>query len=277
MSTTDALRRPRCSWPSVASRRLSWATARWTAERSWVGLVGSARSSSASGREGGSFSVRSISPRSSSRRRWRSKRLIASRSSGGLSAALSAARALGLEAERAADPLDVDADHARALAAAAEGGDREPREVAHLAVVARDDRLADRLAQLVEVELARSPRRARPRRSPCASASASAARKKKRSKSSSKTRRSSCDLATVAASASRKSSRSLHGTCSSASKASRISEVPTASPSLRSCSQKAIRRGAEATGRSDSKAGVTATGRLSRSRRRGRGCPRARA
>ena len=85
MSTAAPRRRPRCSWPSVARRRFSWATARWTAARSWVGLVGSARSSSASGREGGSFSVRSISARSSSRRRWRSKRLICSRSSGGRS------------------------------------------------------------------------------------------------------------------------------------------------------------------------------------------------
>ena len=52
-STVLALRRPRCSWPSVASRRFICETARWTAARSWVGLVGSARSSSASGREGG--------------------------------------------------------------------------------------------------------------------------------------------------------------------------------------------------------------------------------
>ena len=63
-------------------------------------------------------------------------------------------------------------------------------------------------------------------------------RKKKRSKSSSKTRRSSWDLAIVAASASRKSSCAVHGTWSSAAKASRISEVPTATPSLRSSSQK---------------------------------------
>ena len=81
MSTTDARLRPRCSWPRVASRRLSWVTARCTAARSWVGLVGRARSSSASGRDVGSCSVRSISPRSSSRRRWRSKRATCSRSS----------------------------------------------------------------------------------------------------------------------------------------------------------------------------------------------------
>ncbi len=61
---------------------------------------------------------------------------------------------LGLEAERAADPLDVDADDARALAAAAECGDREPREVAHLPVLAVADRLADGLAQALEVDLA---------------------------------------------------------------------------------------------------------------------------
>ena len=61
---------------------------------------------------------------------------------------------LGLEPERAPDALHVDADHARALAAAPEGLDREPGEVAHLAVAAVGDRLADRFAQLVEVELA---------------------------------------------------------------------------------------------------------------------------
>ena len=65
---------------------------------------------------------------------------------------LAGARGCGLEAERAADPLHVDPDHARALAAAPERGDREPRQVAHLAVAALGDRLADRLAQLVEVE-----------------------------------------------------------------------------------------------------------------------------
>ena len=56
------------------------------------------------------------------------------------------------ELQRAADPLHVDADHARALALAAEGGDRQPRQVAHLALVAVEDRLADLLAQLVDVE-----------------------------------------------------------------------------------------------------------------------------
>src|SRR6185295_8838819 len=60
---------------------------------------------------------------------------------------------LALQPERAPDPLDVDPDHARALALAPEGGDREPREVAHLAVRAGADRLADALAERVEVEL----------------------------------------------------------------------------------------------------------------------------
>ena len=149
------LRRPRCSWPSVARRRFICETARWTAARSWVGLVGRARSSSASGREGGRVSVRSIRSRSSSRRRWRSKRLSWSRSIGGSSAApsgLGLRLGAGGELQRAADPLHVDADHARALALAAEGGDRQPRQVAHLALVAVDDRLADLLAQLVDVE-----------------------------------------------------------------------------------------------------------------------------
>ncbi len=52
----------------------------------------------------------------------------------------------GGEAEGAADPLYVDPDHARALALAAEGGDRQAGQVAHLAVVFLDDRLADLLA-----------------------------------------------------------------------------------------------------------------------------------
>src|SRR4051794_11352584 len=60
--------------------------------------------------------------------------------------------AANLQPERAPDALDVDSDDPRALAAAAERRDREPREVAHLAVVALADRLADRVAQGVEVE-----------------------------------------------------------------------------------------------------------------------------
>ena len=69
----------------------------------------------------------------------------------------------------------------------------------------------------------------------------SAARKKWRSNSSSKTRRSSWDLATVDASASRKSRWSVQATSPSASNASRISEVPTATPSERRSSKKASR------------------------------------
>ena len=63
-------------------------------------------------------------------------------------------------------------------------------------------------------------------------ASASVARKKKRSNTSSNTLRSSLDLASVAASASLKSRCSVQATCFSASNASRISEVPIATPSL---------------------------------------------
>ena len=106
--------------------------------------------------------------------------------------------------ERSADPLHVDADHARALALAPERGHREPGQVAHLTVVALGDRLADRLAELVEVDPVAEPSK-RSSSIPRSSASVSAARKKWRSKSSSKMRRSSCDLAIVAASASRKS------------------------------------------------------------------------
>src|SRR5512144_393783 len=76
---------------------------------------------------------------------------------------------------------------------------------------------------------------------PRSSASDSAARKKWRSKSSSKTLRSSWDFAIVAASDSRKSRWSLQLTSSRAAKASRISEVPTATPSERRSSKKASR------------------------------------
>ncbi len=61
--------------------------------------------------------------------------------------------ALALQAERAADPLNVHADHPGALALAPEGRDRQPRQVAQLAVAALlvAQRLADRLAQRVQV------------------------------------------------------------------------------------------------------------------------------
>ena len=61
---------------------------------------------------------------------------------------------VGAQAERAADALHVDADDARALALAAEGGDRQPREVAHGAFGAVAERGRYLLAQRVEVGLA---------------------------------------------------------------------------------------------------------------------------
>ncbi len=57
----------------------------------------------------------------------------------------------GAEPEAAADPLDVDADHAGALLAA-EGGDRQAGEVAQRVLVALLHRVADQLAQLLAVE-----------------------------------------------------------------------------------------------------------------------------
>ena len=149
--------RPRVSCPCVASRRLSCATTRWTAARSWSGPEGSARSSSFSGRDGGSACVRSICARSSSRRRCCSKRRIWSRVSGAGGGSPSGSRTrpagLGAQPQRAPDALDVDAEHPRALAAAPEGGDREPGEVAHGRLVAVADRLDELLAQVVVVDL----------------------------------------------------------------------------------------------------------------------------
>ena len=195
-------------------------TERWTAARSWVGLVGSARSSSASGRDGRQLAGPLDQP------------------------ALELAAQVGLEAAHAvAVELDVLAGavglgcapgvrpserriRCTSTPTTPEPSPRRPKAATAscarsriCAVVAVGDRLADRLAQLVEVDpLAVAALRARiavalaslvvAARAP----RSSAARKNQRSKTSSKRRRSSCDLASVAASASRKSSRSVHGT-----------------------------------------------------------------
>src|SRR5262249_33841194 len=81
-------------------------------------------------------------------------------------------------------------------------------------------------------------------RIPSRTAAISAARKKKRSKTSSKTRRSSCDLASVAARASRKSAGSLHEISPRTENPSSSSLVPTATPSERSSSPNSRRRAA---------------------------------
>ena len=59
---------------------------------------------------------------------------------------------LGAQAQRPADPLDVDAEHPRALAPA-EGGDGQPGEIAELGVGALLQGGGDLLAERVEVEL----------------------------------------------------------------------------------------------------------------------------
>ena len=147
--------RPRLSWPCVASRRLSWATTRWTAARSCSGPVGSARSSSVSGRLGGSDCVRSICARSSSRRRCgleaadlvaRERRLA--RGSPSCTGPPGSERSPSARRIRCTSTPSTPG----ALAAAAEGGDRQPREVAHRRLVAVADRLQQLLAQVVELD-----------------------------------------------------------------------------------------------------------------------------
>ena len=130
--------------PCEASRRFIWATTRCTWLRSWAGFDGSARSSS---RSGGPAAGRRaldqlplelaahvlLEPLEVVARhrvrvgQLRSRRLLA----------------LAAQAEAPPDALHVHADHAGALALAAEGHDREPREVAHLAVGAA--RIASRM------------------------------------------------------------------------------------------------------------------------------------
>ena len=258
--------RPRCSLPWVFSRRLSCATTRCTAARSCSGPVGSARSSSFSGRAGGSASVRSICARSSSRRSSGSKRrmLVARQAVAARVVLRQLGLRLGAQAELAADALHVDADHARALALAAERGDRQPREVAH----ARPRRrraiaCGDLPAQRLEVELApaSSCRRRRPRATPSWTAASSAARKKKRSKTRSKMRRSSGDLASVAASASR----------NAPARSTRPRSAPRTRRAARSCRRRRPRRAAPRRTRG---CAPRARGPASRACRRRRGAPR---
>ena len=115
---------------------------------------------------------------------------------------------LGAQAERAADPLHVDADHARALALRAPKAAIASRARSRIAPSAPSLQRLRRSARAARRgrSASASRRRPRPRVDAAArAASASAARKKKRSNTSSNTRRSSGDFASVAASASRKS------------------------------------------------------------------------
>ena len=146
----------------------------------------------------------------------------------------------GRELQGAADPLHVDADHARALALAAEGGDRQPRQVAHLALVARRRSPGGSARAARRCRAARRPRGA----APCSldpaldrlrlGGAEEPALEEQLEEPPVLLRlgdRRRQRLAEVVAATSQ-------GTCSSAAKASRISEVPTATPSLRSSSQK---------------------------------------
>src|SRR3954447_21063250 len=238
MSTCARRLRPRTSWPCVFSRRLSCATTRCTAARSWSGPLGSARSSSFSGRAGGSDSVRSICARSSSWRRSASKRRIASRgrpsrrgSSSGSSGCGSARRPSARRMRCTSTPMTPEPSPWRPNAAIA-------RRARSRICPSRPSRSARAISWRSVSRLSSAPAASIPPPStiPSRTAASSVARKKKRSKTRSKMRRSSCDFASVAASPSRKSSASVHGTSRSTSNASSSSLVPTATPSPRSSS-----------------------------------------
>src|SRR3954453_14255381 len=244
MSTCARRLRPRCSWPWVFRRRLSCATTRWTAARSCSGPDGSARSSSLSGRAGGSCSVRSICARSSSRRRICSKRRISSRgrpsrrgSSGGRSGWGSERRPSWRRMRCTSTPMTPEPPPWRPNAAMAI---RARSRIAPSSPAARAAAICARSSStsIDPMALGSTPPSSR---TSWRTAAASAARKKKRSKTSSKIRRSSGDLASVAASASRKSIGSVQPTSPSASKASSSSLVPSATPSLRSSSPSSSR------------------------------------
>ena len=165
-----------------------------------------------------------------------------------------ARRAAGLRAqpERAADALDVDAEHAGALAAAAERGDREPGEVAHRGLVAVADRLPHQLAQR---RRSRSARRRCPvlasaplRPAPSRDAALASRPPRRRGRRSARTRGRRCAGPRATWRASPRAPRgsppgSVQPTSLSAANASSSSEVPTAMPSRRSSSPE-LRRAA---------------------------------
>src|SRR3954453_15351498 len=235
--------RPRLSWPCVFSRRLSWATTRWTAAGSWGGPLGSAGSSAFSGRAGGSVSVRSICARSSSWRRSASKRRIASRgrpSPRGASSARagcgSARRPSARRMRCTSTPMTPEPSPWRPNAAIAS---RARSRICP----SRPSRSARAISWRSVSRFSSAPAASIPPPStiPSRTAASSVARKKKRSKTRSKIRRSSCDFASVAARPSRKSAATVHGTSRSTANASSSSLVPTATPSPRSSSPNSSR------------------------------------
>src|SRR6478735_8125460 len=248
MSTCARRLRPRASWPCVLSRRLSCATTRCTAARSCSGPDGSARSSSFSGRDGGSCSVRSICARSSSRRRICSKRRISSRgspswrgSSGGRSGWGSERSPSCRRIRWTSTPITPEPSPWRPNAAIA----RRARSRTRPSSPSRSAcAISWRNVSMSISALTWSGSMPPSSRTPSRTAASSAARKKKRSKTSSKTRRSSWDFARVAASASRKSAGSVHEISLSTANPSRSSLVPTATPSERSSSPNSRMRAA---------------------------------
>src|SRR4051812_45586513 len=238
---------PRVSLPCVARRRRSWATTRCTAARSCNGPLGSARSSSFSGRAGGSCSVRSICARSSSRRSSASKRRISSRgspwrrgSSSGSSGCGSERRPSWRRMRCTSTPMTPDPSPWRPNAAMAI---RARSRIAPSSPAASAAAICARSSSTSSEPIALGSMPPSSRTS-WRTAAASAARKKKRSKTSSKMRRSSGDFARGAASASRKASVSVHCTSPSAAKASSSSLVPIATSSERSSSANSSSRAA---------------------------------
>ncbi len=224
----------------MARRRLSWATTRWTDARSWSGPVGRARSRSLSGRDGGSVRVRSICARSSSRRRIASKRRSCSRgrpsrrgSPGSSSGWRSARRPSARRIRWTSTPSTPDPSRERPNAAIARRA-RSRSRCSPSSPPARAFAIWARRSSRSSVAPAGpssgGPPASGPSRTPSTTAAASAARKKKRSNASPKVRRSSGDLASVAASASRNSRSSRQSISRRTANASSSSEVPTAEP-----------------------------------------------
>ena len=116
-----------------------------------MGLVGRARSSSARGREGeGLGTLDQVALELAPQVALEAVELVAVERRP-LVAPLGRRLGAGGQAQGAADPLHVDPDHAGALGLA-EGGDRQPRQVAQAVLVAGFDRVADLLAQLLHVD-----------------------------------------------------------------------------------------------------------------------------
>jgi len=188
----------------------------------------------------GRLSVRWINARSSSRRRYASKRRRLSRSSSSSPGSRCAdcwRRSSVRRMRCTSTPITPEVSPWPPSAR-----DGQAREVGHVAVAALPDRVLDHGLEILEVDSASTLEALF--LEPLLDGLGLDRAEEEPVEDELEDPAISCDLASVAASASRKSSRSVQLTSSSAPNASRISALPSFTPSRRSSSQKRISCGA---------------------------------